>query len=153
LRAYAKPTFLAAVRVLLGEEPPAALSGCLEVRLALRLRSPVPAPSTTPPLLIARDGGWFRAPGSDASIPLERRKAIRGVLRALARQREERPGEAASVAALVEAGWPGERILASAGAERVYAAVATLRRLGLQGVIQQKAGGYLLSPTYPIVLS
>ncbi|MDI1442654.1 tetratricopeptide repeat protein [Polyangium sp. 6x1] len=153
LRAYPKPMFLAAVRVLLGEAPPAAFAGCSEVRLALRLRSPASAPHTTPPLLLARDGSWFRAPGSDASIPLDRRKAIRGVLRALARQREERPGEAASVAALIEAGWPGERILASAGAERVYAAVATLRRLGLQGVIQQKAGGYLLSPEYPVVLS
>ncbi|TKD11799.1 ATP-binding protein [Polyangium fumosum] len=153
LSAYPKPMFLAAVRVLLGADPPAAFATCSEVRLALRLRSPVPAPHTTSPLLLARDGSWFRAPGSDASIPLERRKAIRGVLRALARQREERPGEAASVAALVEAGWPGERILASAAAERVYAAVATLRRLGLQGVIQQKAGGYLLSPECPVVLS
>ncbi|MDC3989051.1 ATP-binding protein [Polyangium jinanense] len=153
LSAYPKPMFLAAVRVLLGDEPPAAFASCSEVRLALRLRSPVPAPRTAPPLLIARDGSWFRAPGSDASIPLERRKALRGVLRALLRQREERPGEAATVAALVEAGWPGERILASAGTERVYAAVATLRRLGLQGVIQQKAGGYLLSPEIPVVLS
>lgn len=153
LRGYAKPTFLAAVRVLLGEEPPATLAACAEVRLALRLRAPLPAPEVAPPLLVARDGSWFRAPGSDASVPLERRKAIRGVLQALARRREERPGEPASVVELVEAGWPGERILAAAGAERVYAAVATLRRLGLQGVIQQKAGGYLLSPQYPVVMS
>ncbi len=153
LRAYANPTFLAAVRVLLGEEPPAAFAACSEVRLARRLGSPAPAASPAPPLLIARDGSFFRAPGSDVSVPLTRRKAIRGVLRALARQREERPGEFTAVATLVEAGWPGERILASAGAERVYAAVATLRRLGLSGVIQQKAGGYLLSPEFPIVLS
>ena len=147
------PPFLAAVRVLIGEEPPAAFVACSEVRLALRLRAPLPAPNAAPPLLVARDGSWFRAPGSDASTPLARRKAIRGVLSALARQREERPGEPTSVAALVQAGWPGERVLAAAGAERVYAAVATLRRLGLQGVIQQKASGYLLSPEYPVVLS
>jgi predicted ATPase len=153
LEGYSKPTFLAAVRVLLGHEPPAAFANCSEVRLALRLRAPLPAPQAEPPLLVARDGSWFRAPGSDTSVPLERRKAIRGVLSALARQREERPGEATSVPALVQAGWPGERIRAAAGAERVYAAVATLRRLGLSAVIQQKADGYLLSPQYPLVLS
>ena len=65
----------------------------------------------------------------------------------------ERPGEATSVPALVQAGWPGERIRAAAGAERVYAAVATMRRLGLSGVIQQKGDGYLLSPQYPLVMS
>ena len=153
LLAHPKPTFLAAVRVLLGEEPPAALAACSEVRLALRLRSLAAASTEAPPLLCARDGSWFRAPGSETSVPLGRRKAIRGVLSLLVRLREERPGEAASIAELVEAGWPGERVLASAGAERVYAAVATLRRLGLSGVIQQKGGGYLLSPEHPVVLS
>jgi predicted ATPase/Tfp pilus assembly protein PilF len=152
LLAQAKPTFLAAVRVLRGEDAPAELAGCAEVRLALRLRAPLPAAAPAP-LLLARDGSWFRAPGSDTSIPLERRKAIRGVLRALAQQREERPGEAAPLPSLIEAGWPGERILAAAGAERVYAAVATLRRLGLAGVIQKKADGYLLAPEVPVVLS
>jgi hypothetical protein len=137
--------------VLRGQEAPPELAPCAEVRLAGRLRAPLPAQAAAP-LLMARDGSWFRAPGSETSIPLERRKAIRGVLRALARQRDERPGEAASLAALIEAGWPGERILPAAGAERVYAAVATLRRLGLSGVIQKKADGYLLAPEIPLVL-
>ncbi len=62
---HPKPTFLAAVRVLLGVEPPAALAGCWEVRLALRLRSPAAASTEAPPLLCARDGERFRGrPGA-----------------------------------------------------------------------------------------
>jgi tetratricopeptide (TPR) repeat protein len=152
LRRYTRPMFLAAVRVMAGAEVPAHLAACSDVRLALRLRVPLTAERAAPPLLIARDGSWFRAPSGSASISLDRRKAIRGVLAALAQHRRDRPGEAAPLSTLVEAGWPGERIVAGAGAERVYAAVATLRRLGLRGVILQKGEGYLLSPEVPLVL-
>ncbi|APR86421.1 Signal transduction response regulator [Minicystis rosea] len=149
---YTRPMFLAAVRVLAGAEPPPEHAACSEVRLALRLRVPIAPARAVPPLLVAKDGSWFRPPSASTSIALDRRKAIRGVLGALAQQRRDRPGEAASLSMLVEAGWPGERIVAGAGAERVYAAVATLRRLGLRGVILQKGEGYLLSPEIPLVL-
>ena len=55
-----------------------------------------------------------------------------------------------SVDALVVAGWPGERILSAAGAERVYAAIATLRRLGLRGLLVQHGEGYLIRADCPI---
>jgi hypothetical protein len=138
--------------VLAGAEALPEHAACSEVRLALRLRVPLAAARAAPPLLVAKDGSWFRVPSGSASIPLGRRKAIRGVLIALAQHRQERPGEAAPLSALIEAGWPGERIVAGAGAERVYAAVATLRRLGLRGIVLQKDDGYLLSPEYPLVI-
>lgn len=45
----------------------------------------------------------------------------------------------------------GERILPTAGAERVYAAIATLRRLGLRGFLAQHGAGYLLRADRPVV--
>ncbi len=150
---HRRPTFQAAVRALRGHAPDQGLEACAEVRMAVRLRVPglVSAPSL-PPLLVARDGSWFRAPGSLASVDLGRRRALRGVLAALSHQRHTRPGEAVEREALIRAGWGDERIDPAAALERVYAAVATLRRLGLRGVLLQKADGYLLSPSCPLVL-
>ena len=151
LAAYSRPTFLAAVHVLQGAAPAPEHAACADVCLALRVRVQLPCAPATPPLLIARDGSWFHAPGAPASIPLGRRRTIRGVLAALARARHEHPGDAVHLGALIEAGWPGERIVAGAGEERVYAAIATLRRLGLRGLLLQNGDGYLLSPELPLV--
>jgi hypothetical protein len=93
---------------------------------------------------VAHDAAFFRSPDAPEQVSLTRRKAVRGVLRALVAARLARPGIPVSVEALVAAGWPGEKILPAAGAERVYAAIATLRRLGLRGFIAQQADGYLL---------
>ena len=46
----------------------------------------------------------------------------------------------------------GERMLREAGAERVYAAIATLRKLGLREHIGQKGSGYLIHPDVPVVV-
>jgi hypothetical protein len=54
--------------------------------------------------------------------------------------------------ALLEAGWPGERVLAEAGATRVRVAIATLRSLGLGDVLQTRDDGYLLDPDVGITL-
>jgi len=53
----------------------------------------------------------------------------------------------------VEAGWPGERIAPKAAADRVYAAVGALRKLGLGSVLVRLDGGYALSPEVPIALA
>ena len=71
------------------------------------------------------------------------------MLRALTEQRRQAPGRALSLEALLEAGWPGERLRGRSGASRVYVAVATLRRLGLGGTLRRTDDGYLLDPNVP----
>ena len=83
-------------------------------------------------------------------VDLSRRVALRLILQALTRRRLEHPGRALSVEEVVEAGWPGERILPDAAAGRVYVAVGSLRRMGLRGVLLSADGGYLLDAALPL---
>lgn len=48
---------------------------------------------------------------------------------------------------LIAAGWPGERIKRQAGLNRVYVALAMLRKMGLREVLQRDDEGYRLDPT------
>ncbi|MEM9692629.1 MAG: hypothetical protein AAGA56_08795 [Myxococcota bacterium] len=59
-----------------------------------------------------------------------------------ARQRGE---GALSVWQLMEAGWPDERIEPQSGLARVYVALSTLRKLGLEEVLTRDEHGYQLS--------
>jgi hypothetical protein len=95
-------------------------------------------------------GQWFRPPHVER-VPLDRRKPLALLLDRLAREREERPGAALAWDALLEAAWPGERVLAAAGAHRVRVAVSTLRKLGLKDVLLTRDEGYLLSTEIPAV--
>jgi hypothetical protein len=56
-----------------------------------------------------------------------------------------------SVAALQRAAWPGERMKASAGANRVYVVIANLRKHGLQPYLKRGDEGYFLDPELAIV--
>ena len=67
------------------------------------------------------------------------------ILDRLGRERAERPGSALPWDALLEAAWPGERVLAVAGAHRVRVAVSTLRKLGLKEALSTTAEGYVLA--------
>ncbi len=51
---------------------------------------------------------------------------------ALIERNREAPGASLTVQDLLEAGWPGERPMAEAGANRVYVALTKLRRMGLR---------------------
>ena len=53
--------------------------------------------------------------------------------------------------AVQEAGWPGERIMPTAGAHRVRVAVSTLRKLGLRDALRTVPEGYLLDPSLRVV--
>jgi len=96
-------------------------------------------------LVISDDGRWFQPPGA-GRVLLMRRRSLRLVLRRLLEERLIRPGSALSVDDLLEAGWPGERVLPHAGAARVYVAVSTLRKLGLREFLVSRDDGYLLDP-------
>jgi hypothetical protein len=109
------------------------------------LPSAAPSAAGAPSLVVARSGRWFEAPGGER-VALGTRRALRLMLAAIARARADRPGDALDVAALLDAGWPGERVLPSAGATRVYGAVAQLRRAGLDEALLRRDDGYLLDP-------
>jgi len=106
-----------------------------------------------PRLAIERGAGWFVPPGETDRVELYRRKPLRRLLQALAEHAETQPGRAMPIADLVRAGWPGESVLASAGNERVYTAIATLRKMGLRDALVQRHDGYLLDPALAVVWS
>jgi hypothetical protein len=102
-------------------------------------------------LAVGADGLWFQLPGGPV-VSVERWRPLQRLLARLAEERQECPGQPLGVEALVLAGWPGERMLARAGATRVYTAIASLRRLGLRDVLLSVDHGYLLAPGVPIEL-
>ena len=95
--------------------------------------------------VIAESGRWFRCPGQDA-VDLSRRRSLRLLLQALAHHWQQGGGRALDIAEIAAIGWPGEAIMPDAATERVYTAVATLRRLGLQNALVRRDDGYLLDP-------
>lgn len=104
-----------------------------------------------PRLRVAEGAWWFEC--ERGRVELRTRVALRRVLASLVERRVHEPGVALTTHALVEAGWPGERIAHEAAADRVYAAVGTLRKLGLDGVLVRLDGGYALSPEVPIAVA
>jgi predicted ATPase len=164
------PTFVCAAKVhrchldLLWNGPDAArarirdaeplVASSEDVRFAVRLldralaRSPSRAPaqsSVAPSLVVSDDGAWFEVDGA-GRVDIGRRGALRRILIALARRHGEAPGERLAADALLEAGWPGERVLPEAGATRVRVALSTLRRMGLAKLLLTRDDGYLLDP-------
>ncbi len=97
--------------------------------------------------LVARDGSWFRPPGGE-QIPLGKRKALSSILGALAEAREA--GAGCRRAQLIDAGWPGERILEAAATQRLRVALSTLRKLGLEPLIRTLDDGYALGSDVPV---
>ena len=100
-------------------------------------------------LAIGESGQWFRMPG-DEMVSLERRRPLARLLARLGQARVQHTGEALSWDELQQAGWPGERILATAGAHRVRVAISTLRKLGLRDALETTPEGYRLSITLPV---
>jgi len=94
-------------------------------------------------LVVGPSGRWFRAPGG-SRIELGHRKPLCRILLCLAEERA-RGDRGVPVERLVREGWPGERVLASAGAKRVRVAIATLREFGLRDLLVRRADGYALA--------
>jgi hypothetical protein len=101
-------------------------------------------------LVVGAAGMWFRAPDGER-VGLERRRSLALLLERLAVERVDRPGEALASEILQRAAWPGERIVASAGAHRLRVAVATLRKLGLRDLVETTPTGYRLAADVPCV--
>ncbi|NUP06830.1 MAG: AAA family ATPase [Polyangiaceae bacterium] len=86
-----------------------------------------------------------------AVVDLSTKGHQRRLVESLIERRLSAPGQPSSVADLLSAGWPGERVLALTGANRVYVAMSALRRMGLRAHLVRRDDGYLLAPTLPVV--
>lgn len=98
-------------------------------------------------LAIGPEAAWFRR-GSGPRVEIGHRPPLCRLLGALTTQR----GQARSVADLVALGWPGEKVLPTAGRRRVQVAISTLRRLGLEGCVVTDGGGYAIHPSVALQL-
>jgi len=147
---------LTILRTLLGESMPEVDASSSAARIALRLvesGKPETSPDEPPThgLVLADDAAWFEAGGERREIT--RRRVLRRLLTRLARARDEAPGEVVTRDELLDAGWPGEKMLPRAAASRIYVAIRTLRELGLREVLVTRDGGYLLHPGVPFTRS
>src|SRR5204863_4801945 len=73
-------------------------------------------------LVVGPESRWMIAPGGER-VDLVRYGPVRRLLDRLVTHRLESPGIALSADALIEAGWPGERMRHTAGLLRVYSAI------------------------------
>jgi predicted ATPase/predicted negative regulator of RcsB-dependent stress response len=103
-------------------------------------------------LVVELDDGGVAALGKKGSgtQDLSTRLPLRRIVTALVEMHRTRPGVAVSDDALIEAGWPGERIAHEASINRLKVALATLRKLGLRELMLRRDGGYLLDPAVKV---
>jgi predicted ATPase len=116
-----------------------------DIRFGLRLIDRALTRSTRE-LALGPEARWFETPET-GRVDLAGRDVLRRILAQLANAREQRPGEPLSSAELIAAGWPGERMLPRAGANRVRVAVFTLRKLGLRSALVSRPDGWMLDPS------
>jgi hypothetical protein len=123
----------------------------VEIRFAMRLLERALAAGAPPTLRIGATGAWFEVPGSPRA-ELSPGSPLGRLLLRLADAHAETPARAVGVAALLASGWPGQRILAKAGANRVRVALAALRKLGLRAPLVGRRDGWLLDPRWTVVV-
>ena len=97
---------------------------------------------TAATLTVQSDGRRMTLPTGE-EVDLARRGPLRRILVALV-DAHAKEHAAIGVHDMVEAGWPGETLTADSGTARVYTAIRTLRRLGLEGWLLTRDDGYLL---------
>ncbi len=139
------------------EDGPSTLRLTPRVRAMLGLEAPKPSVAreqaiAEPALLVDRKGRWFRVRGQ-VRVELAHRKSLARILAALVVQRASAPGVAASMTQLLAAGWPEDRVLERAGANRVHVALTTLRKLGLREWLLRRDDGYLIDPEADVRMS
>jgi tetratricopeptide (TPR) repeat protein len=99
-------------------------------------------------LRVSEDGTRFRLGACE--VDLARRGPVRRLLAHLVSVRLAHPGVGVPWHALFAAGWPGQTALPEAMLQRVYTAVWTLRKLGLESALLSRDDGYLLDPALSV---
>lgn len=92
-------------------------------------------------LRIDEEATFFAVDGQPP-VDLSRRRPLRRLLAHLCRHAAGPSATPMPWDALLEVGWPGEKMRADAGAHRVRVAISTLRKMGLGGVIETGEDGY-----------
>lgn len=102
------------------------------------------------PTLRVSCGSELIVPSGRPAFLLRGRESLRRILEALVRSRRVRGS--VTVDELFDAGWPGTgtALAPAARAQRVYAAISRLRRMGLSGIIVKRDDGYLLDPSWRV---
>lgn len=128
-----------------------AMEAVLVARLVQRsLESPRPRlePRT---LEVDGLGAWF-AVGGGPRVACAKRPTMKRMLLALVKKHVTRPGDAIDKAGLLDAGWPGERMLERAAQRRLEVMISRMRELGLRDVLETTDGGYRITPTCRVEL-
>lgn len=140
------------LRSILGAKPDEEGFAALVSSLLKQHDEPVSAVGQLAPqtrtLTLGPDATWAAGPDG-ARCRLN--GPLRRLLVALVRHHATRGGEVLTVWDLLDVGWPGERPLPDAGANRVYVTLTRLRALGLRDVIERFDEGYRLAPETRVV--
>ncbi|MEZ4461812.1 MAG: AAA family ATPase [bacterium] len=96
-------------------------------------------------LRLDREGREFQV-NQEAKVDLSRRQAMRRILVYLAQQHACGRTTSITVDELVDAGWPGEKIVYDAALTRVYTTINRLRTLGINELLLTRDDGYALTP-------
>ena len=102
-------------------------------------------------LVLHRRSKRLRPPGRPP-IDLARRVPLWRIVEALIERAQSDPPRGLTVEAIFTAGWPGERVRATAATNRVKVALSTLRTLGLRALLLRGRDGYRIDPSVPIVV-
>jgi predicted ATPase len=124
-----------------------------ELRLGLVLLEQALGPETRADrarMGVCRDGRWVTLPDG-RRLDLRRHGPARRILFRLIAEHATARGRPVSHDELVAAGWPGTRLLPDAAVNRLYVTVATLRKMGLRGLLLSNDDGYLLDPDAVVV--
>jgi predicted ATPase/Tfp pilus assembly protein PilF len=120
-----------------------------EARLALRRLDRLRAARLEGKALRVAPGGVaFQAPGGSWR-DVSRNRMLPRILEALVQAHAHR--SSLDLDELFEAGWPGERAMPAAAANRVYVALSKLRSQGLEGMLLRDEQGWRLDPDRPVV--
>lgn len=101
------------------------------------------------PFVADATGRWYTTPDGQR-FDLERRKTLARVLATMLEARRDEPGRALSVSDMLERAWVDEKLQPRAGANRVYVAMTTLRKMGLRDILARTDSGYVLDPEVPL---
>ena len=121
---------------------------------ALDQRAPQPTPlgGADRLIVLGPDARWFRH-AEGACQWLDGHSACQRILRSLCEARLTSAGRRLTPDELLQSGWPGERVDRSAGLNRVYVAIARLRKLGLREVLRRDHEGYHIDTAVTVRLS
>lgn len=136
---------------LMSEGRPPAMEAMLVARLLQRSLD-APRPRIEPRTLEVDDlGAWFSV-GGGQRIACAKRPTMKRMLMALVKAHVSRPGDAIDRAGLLDAGWPGERMMARAAQRRLEVMISRMRELGLRDVLETTDGGYRIVPSCRVEL-